>query len=81
MLAPQELKQKLITRVDRLPEEDLREVIDFAGYLLARRVARPAPESGAALDLKLDPILEIVGSADVEPFAQQVDDLLYGESR
>jgi len=80
MLSAQDLKQELMSRVDRLPEEDLREVVDFAGYLLSRAASQFSPESSVALDPTLDPILQVIGIGDVEPFAQDVDELLYGGS-
>ncbi|MFO8034411.1 MAG: hypothetical protein R6U88_04520 [Candidatus Bipolaricaulota bacterium] len=77
-MAAEALKDKLIEQLDKLPEDRVREVLDFVGHLLARE--RRVEPSGAPnqLDPKVDPLLEFIGMADVEPFAQEIDRDLYG---
>ncbi len=80
-MAAQALKDKLIEQLDRLPEDRVREVLDFVGYLLARE--RRGKPSGAPdqRDPKGDPLSEFIGMADVEPFSQELDRDLYGNQR
>jgi len=73
------LKERLIEELERLPEDRLREILDFVGYLRTREENGAATKSPEDLDPQQDPILELVGIADVEPFSQSIDHDLYGE--
>ena len=74
----EEIKQKLLEEVDELPEERLAEVLDFVGYLLTKTTSQ-APDGRLDLDPAQDPILKLIGIADVEPFGHEIDKELYGE--
>jgi hypothetical protein len=74
----EEIKQKLLEDVDRLPEEKLAEVLDFVGYLLTK-TKKEKLEEHIQLDPAKDPLLKVIGIADVEPFGHEIDKELYGE--
>ncbi len=73
------LKEKLLNRMEKLSETDIREVIDFAEFLQIKRYRVKAIPEKAKLDPKKDPILKIMGIADAEPFANKIDQELYGK--
>ena len=73
------LKERLIEELERLPEDRLREILDFVGYLRAKEAREAATRSPGDLDPQQEPILKLVGIADVEPFSQNIDEELYGE--
>ncbi|MCD6141276.1 DUF2281 domain-containing protein [Candidatus Bipolaricaulota bacterium] len=73
------LKERLIEEIGKLPKDRLREVFDFVEYLRTREENGAATKSPEDLDPQQDPILELVGIADVEPFSQNIDEELYGE--
>jgi hypothetical protein len=72
-------KEQLIADIARLPEEQLREVLDFVGYLLTK--AQPTGEAMPVkeLDPTQDPILRFVGSISHGSLARDIDNELYGE--
>lgn len=72
-MAVEALKEKLIKEVEKLPEDCLQEVLNFVGYILAKEGEKPTPKSLGELDPKKDPILKLMGIADVEPFSQNID--------
>ncbi len=73
------LKERLIEEIGKLPKDRLREVFDFVSYLRTREENEAATKSPKDLDPRHDPILELIGIADVEPFSQNIDHDLYGE--
>jgi len=73
------LKERLIEELERLPEDRLREILDFVGYLRAKEAREAATRSPEDLDPQNDPILRLIGIADVEPFSRNIDEELYGE--
>jgi len=78
-MAVETLRERLIEEIDRLPEERLREVLDFVEYILMKEGRRSTPKSSEGLDPEKDPILKLMGIADVEPFSQNIDEQLYGD--
>jgi len=72
------LKERLIKEIEKLPGDRLQEVLDFVGHILTKEGRRPAPKSPEELDPQKDPILKLMGIADVEPFSQNIDEQLYG---
>jgi len=70
----QAMKEKLLQELDELSEHRLQEVLNFA-----EGVKRKEMENRAALDPQADPILRLIGIAEVEPFAHTIDHELYGE--
>ena len=78
-MATNVLKERLIEELERLPEDRLREALDFVVYLRTREKNGAATRSPEDRDPQKDPILKLVGIADVEPFSQNIDQDLYGE--
>lgn len=77
-------ERNIDTIVRDLPKDIKQEVLDFIDFLLTRserEKSRAPKETGDVsenLDPSKDPLLELSGFADVEPFAEQIDEHLYG---
>jgi hypothetical protein len=69
-------KEKVLAALEELPEEKVKELLDFIESLLLKEKAK---KSEPILDPDKDPILKLIGLADVEPFADKIDDALYGK--
>lgn len=69
------LKRDIVRQLDRLPREALREVRDVVGYLQSKRERKTPAEGNAGPS---DPLREMIGTLDTEPFADAADDELYG---
>lgn len=77
-MAVEALKKRLIGELEKLPEERLREVFDFVGYLRARETREAETMSPESLDPKKDPILKFIGGVSHGSLAQGIDEELYG---
>lgn len=75
MKAKRLAKKRVLKEIEKLPEDYLREVRDFVDHLL--KTKRGAKE--AKLKSEKDPVLELIGIADVEPFGHNIDSELYGD--
>jgi hypothetical protein len=64
-----------LTALEELPEERVKELLDFTEFLLLREQTK---KSKLIIDPERDPILELIGLADEEPFADKIDEELYG---
>jgi predicted nucleic acid-binding protein len=73
------LKKQLLNRMEKLSTTDIREVIDFVEFLQIKRYKVKEISERAKLDSEKDPILKIMGLADVEPFTNKIDQELYGK--
>ncbi len=73
------LKEELIEEINKLPEDKLREVLDFVGYLLSKVHSAPAVEPEEDLDPSKDPILKMIGRVSHGSLAKDIDKELYGE--
>jgi hypothetical protein len=73
------LKERLLKWIEKLPEADIQEVLDFVEFLQTKRHKIKSIPEKAQLNPEKDPILKIIGIADVEPFADKIDQELYGE--
>ncbi len=71
------LKNRLIKNLGSLNKSDVQNMLDFSEFLLFKGDKKKRVRS-AVLDPRKDPILEIIGIADVEPFADRIDQQLYG---
>lgn len=68
MIDTEVLKQKLLEKVADLPEERLREVLDFIDFLKAREGGRE------------DPILKVAGCLSGNSIsAEEIEEELYGK--
>ena len=72
-------KEQLVQEIEKLPEEQLQEVLNFVGYLRAQDSRKITTMSQKDLDPQGDPVLKLFGIANVEPFSQNIDQDLYGE--
>ena len=72
-------KKRLMENLERLPASDIQEVLDFVEFILIKRYQKKKNLPQKRLDLKKDPILKLMGIADVEPFANKIDQELYGQ--
>ena len=70
------LKKRVIEDLEKISENDIRQISDFVEFIRRRR-QRGLPKKTRALPKK-DPILKLMGIASVEPFSQQIDPELYG---
>ena len=69
------VKKAIIDALDELPDEKVEELFDFTEFILSKtRIKR----LDLSLDPDKDPILRLIGLADEEPFADKIDDDLYG---
>ena len=70
-------KKRLLESLERLPESDIQEVLDFVEFKLIKRYKRKIILPKKRLDLQKDPILKIMSIANVDPFANKIDQELY----
>ena len=72
------LKDRVVENLGKLSKSEIQNVLKFSEFLLfegdKKKKVRPS-----SLDPKNDPILQIIGIADVEPFATEIDQELYGD--
>lgn len=67
--------RRLFTVIEQLSEEEAKEVLDFTEFLLSRKRTEKQDKK---LDLEKNPILDLIGLADFEPFSEAIDEELYG---
>ncbi len=79
MTAPQVLKERILTQLERLSSDQLQEVMDFVGYLVTKQGKVSAPQTRGALDPRKDPLLKFIGGVSHGRLAQNIDEELYGE--
>ena len=72
------LKERLIREIEKLPEDRLREALDFVGYLRTREENGAATKSLEGLDLDKDPLLKFIGGVSHGSLAKEIDEELYG---
>jgi hypothetical protein len=65
------IKQQLLSNIEVLPEESLKELLDFAEYL------RKMKENKAIMNAE-DPILKFIGGVSHGSLAEKIDEELYG---
>lgn len=71
MASVQPLKQRLLTEIDKLPENELGEVLDFVGFLLSKQQAESLKSSEP---LNSDPLQAFIGGVAHGSLAQQIDE-------
>jgi hypothetical protein len=78
MMTAEVLKEQLIKELEKLPEDRLREVFDFVGYLLAREGQGSPSKPSDDLDPQQDPLLQFIGGVSYGFLAKEIDKELYG---
>lgn len=73
------IKERLIKNIEKLPKSDIQEIFDFVEFLQTKRNRGETTSDKTQFDPEKDPILKIMGIADVEPFANKIDQELYGK--
>lgn len=72
-----EVRERLLTTIEEIPESKLGEALDFMEFLLEKE--RRKKERRSALDPGKDPILEYIGGVSHGGLAKDIDAELYGE--
>lgn len=72
------LKKQLMDDLNKLDRTDVQEILDFAEFILSRRYKRQKSFRDKDLVSERDPLLKLIGLADVQPFADRIDAELYG---
>jgi hypothetical protein len=73
------LKTQLDHKLTMLPNDRLREVLDFVEYLLSKEQKTPAVNAQETLDPAHDPILQYSGGVAHGSLARDIDEELYGK--
>lgn len=72
-------KEHLLKNLERLPESDIKKILEFADFLQIKRYKRKGTLKKEILDPEKDPVSKLIGIADVKPFANTIDKELYGK--
>ena len=72
------LKNRVVETLGKLSKVEIQNVLKFSEFLL-REVDKKRNVPSRSLDPKKDPILRVIGIAEVEPFADEIDQELYGD--
>ncbi len=72
-----EIKERIITAIEEIPEGKLVELLDFMEFLLEKE--RRNSKKRFDLDPGRDPILEFIGGVSHGFLAKDIDNELYGE--
>jgi len=70
-------KDRLLKDLERVSDTEIREISDFVEFIIKKRHKKPFKK--ITRTSKNDPILRLIGIADVEPFSKAIDRELYGE--
>ncbi|MBI3795519.1 MAG: hypothetical protein HY268_00915 [Deltaproteobacteria bacterium] len=74
------LRRKLVAEIGTLPEEDLPRILSLVGRLKTKRSEKLLSSTTRKnRDLAKNPLRGLLGIADVEPFAHNIDEELYGK--
>ncbi len=71
------LKERLVKELDRLPEERLREVLDFEEHIIVKESKSLTSEPLEELDPEKDPILKFIRGVSHGSLAKDIDEELY----
>ena len=72
------LKDRVVENLGKLSKSGIQNVLKFSEFLLFEGDKKKNVRL-SSLDPKNDPILQIIGIADVKPFATEIDQELYGD--
>ena len=67
--------ETFLSALNELSKEKVEELLDFTEFLLVKKRTKKLK---LKLDPNKDPIFELIGLADEEPFAYKIDQELYG---
>jgi hypothetical protein len=70
------LKKRVIEKLEKVSENDIQEISHFVEFITRRRYKGLSKRT--RILPKRDPILKLMGIASVVPFAEQIDQELYG---
>lgn len=73
------MKTQLLEELERRPDEQLKEVLDFVNSLLRKDQQARKGESGEDLDPEQDPLLQFIDGVSHGALAKDIDDELYGK--
>jgi hypothetical protein len=73
------LKAQLVQELGKLPEDRLREVLDFVEYLLWQEQKVQQAKLIQELEPSQDPLLKFIGGVSHGSLAQGIDQELYGK--
>jgi hypothetical protein len=77
-MSSEELKDKLVREIDNLPDDKLREVLDFVAGLRTLETPSDDTPAEAVIDPARDPVLKFIGGASHGSLARDIDGELYG---
>ncbi len=77
MTKPSTLKRKLLIEIADFPEDELKEVVDFVGYLKTK-VKHVRSTEAVKLDPKKNPLRKLIGLVAHGALAKDIDRELYG---
>ncbi|MGQ9631099.1 MAG: DUF2281 domain-containing protein [bacterium] len=77
-MATEILKERLVKELEKLPEDRLREVLDFVGYLLVKEREKSSHNPPDDLNPRRDPILKFIGGIAHGALVKRIDEELYG---
>ena len=75
-------KAKILEALDALSEVRQREVLDFVEFVRSRTLVpdeKPSKDGTEELNPEDDPILDTIGSVDVDLGSDRIDETLYGK--
>ena len=72
MFQTEKIRDTLHKKIDQVPLDRIQEILDFTQFVLSK-TKRPK-----RVKRKKDPLLDYIGGVSVEPFADNIDEELYG---
>jgi len=70
-------KDRLFKDLEKVSDTEIREISDFVEFIIKKRHKKPFKK--ITRPSKNDPILRLIGIADVEPLSKAIDRELYAE--
>jgi len=70
-------KDRLLKDLERVSDTEISEISDFVEFIIKKRHKKLSKKMAPAP--KNDPVLRLIGIADVEPFSKAIDRELYAE--
>jgi hypothetical protein len=70
-------KNRLLKNLEKVSDTEISEISDFIEFMIKRRHKKPYKKM--TLAPKNDPVLRLIGIANVAPFSKTIDRELYAE--